>query len=102
MVDEGLRITAVIDWEWSRVVPIQFFTPPLWLTCRDTVSLSSPSTYKLYLMKGLSDFPRVIEARELDMFQDALLFREWNTRKEDGGPLVANALEKWTDIDWFA
>lgn len=53
-------------------------------------------------MKGLSDFLRVVEARELDMFQDDLLFREWNTRKEDGGPLVANALENWTDIDWFA
>ncbi|KAL6410165.1 phosphotransferase enzyme family protein [Ilyonectria robusta] len=102
MVDDGLRITAVIDWEWSRVVPIQFFTPPLWLTCRDTVSLSAPSTYKLYLMKGLSDFLRIVEARELGMFQNDLLFREWNTRKEDGGPLVANALENWTDIDWFA
>lgn len=53
IVDDGMKVTAVIDWEWSRVVPVQFFAPPLWLTCRDTVSLSAPSSCKLYMMTGL-------------------------------------------------
>ncbi|TWU73698.1 hypothetical protein ED733_004881 [Metarhizium rileyi] len=102
LVDDDMKIMAVIDWEWSRVVPVQFFTPPLWLTCRSTVSLSAPSSYKLYLITALSDFLGVVNTQELAGYGNDLLSREWATRKEDGGPLVANALENWTDIDWFA
>ncbi|OAA38101.1 phosphotransferase enzyme family protein [Metarhizium rileyi] len=102
LVDDDMNIMAVIDWEWSRVVPVQFFTPPLWLTCRSTVSLSAPSSYRLYLMTALSDFLGVVKAQELAACGNDLLSGEWAARKEDGGPLVANALENWTDIDWFA
>lgn len=30
IVDENMAILAVLDWDWSRVVPLQLFTPPLW------------------------------------------------------------------------
>jgi hypothetical protein len=29
MVDDQLRILAIIDWEWAATVPAAFFTPPL-------------------------------------------------------------------------
>lgn len=29
--DENYRLLAVLDWEWSYVVPVQHFVPPLWL-----------------------------------------------------------------------
>ncbi|KAK1767338.1 hypothetical protein QBC33DRAFT_65940 [Phialemonium atrogriseum] len=29
--DENYRLRAVLDWEWSYVVPVQHFVPPLWL-----------------------------------------------------------------------
>jgi aminoglycoside phosphotransferase (APT) family kinase protein len=29
LVDDNMDIIAVLDWEWSRVVPRQFFIPPL-------------------------------------------------------------------------
>lgn len=31
IVDEGLQIRAIIDWEWACTVPRQFFLPPTWL-----------------------------------------------------------------------
>jgi hypothetical protein len=30
--DNEFHITAVIDWEWAVMVPVTFFTPPLWIT----------------------------------------------------------------------
>lgn len=29
--DQDLNLAGVIDWEWSHVVPLQLFTPPVWL-----------------------------------------------------------------------
>lgn len=31
MVDDQLRIQAIIDWEWAITVPSAFFTPPFWI-----------------------------------------------------------------------
>ena len=31
IVDDDLRIQAVIDWKWAGPVPRDFFTPPSWL-----------------------------------------------------------------------
>ncbi|KYK61367.1 phosphotransferase enzyme family protein [Drechmeria coniospora] len=75
MVNETLDVVAVLDWEWSRV---------------------------LYLLTALSDFLRVVKDQELRTFGNDTLCSEWTIRKDDAGPLVANALENWTDIDWFA
>lgn len=32
LLDDELRIKAIIDWEWAVTVPIPFFTPPLWIS----------------------------------------------------------------------
>lgn len=32
LLDNELRIKAIIDWEWAATVPISFFTPPLWIS----------------------------------------------------------------------
>ncbi|KAM3452330.1 hypothetical protein MY3296_004621 [Beauveria thailandica] len=31
LVDEELRITGIIDWEFAHTIPSQLFTPPLWV-----------------------------------------------------------------------
>jgi hypothetical protein len=31
MVDDQLRIQAIIDWEWAVTVPATFFAPPFWI-----------------------------------------------------------------------
>ncbi|KAI9827433.1 MAG: hypothetical protein M1832_004782 [Thelocarpon impressellum] len=35
IIDEDFNIRAIIDWEWSRTVPLQFFIPPTWITGYD-------------------------------------------------------------------
>lgn len=32
LVDEDFNVTAVIDWQWSFVMPLQCLVPPVWLT----------------------------------------------------------------------
>lgn len=84
------------------MVPVQLFAPPLWLTFRDTVFLSGQNTYKLYEKTVLSNFLQVVQEREGNQFANDMLSREWDIGKKDGGPLIANALENHTDIDWFS
>lgn len=31
IVDENMQIQGIIDWEWARTVPRQFFLPPTWI-----------------------------------------------------------------------
>ncbi|GAB0142006.1 hypothetical protein EsHS_00002572 [Epichloe bromicola] len=102
IVDDNLEITAVIDWEWSRVIPVQLFSPPLWLTCRNNLYITMPNSYRRYLRTALVPFLDAVKTQELSLFGETRLFGEWASRKDNGEPLVANALENWTDIDWFA
>ncbi|TWU77195.1 hypothetical protein ED733_008610 [Metarhizium rileyi] len=101
LFDEDMRIMGVLDWEWSRVVPVQYFAPPLWLSERDTVQLAGPHSWELFLREPLADFLPVVKTREEELFGDHLLHDEWTGRTQNAEPLVANALENWTDVDWF-
>lgn len=102
IVDDKLEIRAVIDWEWSRVIPVQLFSPPLWLTCRNNLYITMHNSYRHYLREALLPFLDVVKTQELSTFGETRLFGEWASRMDNGEPLVANALENWTDIDWFA
>ncbi|TQV93481.1 phosphotransferase enzyme family protein [Cordyceps javanica] len=31
LVDQELRITGIVDWEFAHTIPLQLFTPPLWV-----------------------------------------------------------------------
>ncbi|KND87179.1 hypothetical protein TOPH_08146 [Tolypocladium ophioglossoides CBS 100239] len=102
MVDKDMAVIAILDWEWSRVVPVQFFNPPWWLSCLRTTRLASKVVYDSYLATFFKDFVDVTRARERVMFGNELLADDWEAFKGDGGFLFANALENWTDIDWVA
>ncbi|KAM0421404.1 hypothetical protein ACHAPT_010758 [Fusarium lateritium] len=101
LVDQRMEIVSVLDWEWSRVVPCQYFLPPLWLTNLDTTVLAWKFAYDRYLEK-FEEFLAIVESRERERYGDELLSTEWSKAKRDGGFLVANALENCTDMDWFA
>jgi hypothetical protein len=32
LFNDDYNLVAVLDWEWSRVVPAQLMVPPIWLT----------------------------------------------------------------------
>ncbi|KAH6982357.1 kinase-like domain-containing protein [Ilyonectria sp. MPI-CAGE-AT-0026] len=101
MVDERMEITSVLDWEWSRVVPVQYFQPPLWFTGHSTEFLALGYPYLRYLER-LDEFLRIMRELEVQKYGDDLLSQEWEHQKSSGGFLVANALENWTDIDRFS
>jgi hypothetical protein len=101
IVNDDMKIISVLDWEWSRVVPRQFFVPPLWLRYCDTTKLAYDFVYQDYL-KRFHRLLDLIRTQELERFGQALLADEWTVAEKDSGFLVANALENWTDIDWFA
>ncbi|KAK7413645.1 hypothetical protein QQX98_007470 [Neonectria punicea] len=97
--DQG-SIVSVLDWEWSRVVPRQFFKPPLWLQYADLTLLSRPLFYDRFL-ETLQDFLSVVRQRELQVYGSTMLAEEWNKAQEKQGFLIANALESWTHVDWL-
>ncbi|KPM42264.1 hypothetical protein AK830_g4257 [Neonectria ditissima] len=100
LVDDQGSIVSVLDWEWSRVVPRQFFKPPLWLQYADLTLLSRSLFYDRFL-KTLQDFLGVVRQRELEKYGNTMLADEWNGARERQGFLVANALESWTHVDWL-
>jgi hypothetical protein len=101
LVNEDLDIVSVLDWEWSRVVPLQFFSPPLWLSNPDTTKLAYPFLYREFL-KRFDQLQAILRIQERQRYGSEMLFDEWTSAKVDSGFLVANALENWTDVDWFA
>ncbi|CAG9986456.1 unnamed protein product, partial [Clonostachys byssicola] len=100
LIDDQGSIVSVLDWEWSRVVPRQFFKPPLWLQYPDLTLLSRPIFYDHFL-ELFEDFLVVLRQRELDAYGNTILADEWESAQERQGFLVANALESWMHVDWF-
>ncbi|TAQ83528.1 hypothetical protein B7494_g8149 [Chlorociboria aeruginascens] len=82
-VNENMNIVSVRDWEESGVVPSWDFV------------------YKNYL-KSFKELHANIRIREHEKYGNELLSTKWAKAKVDSGFLLANALENWTDIDWFA
>ncbi|KAI0102172.1 phosphotransferase enzyme family protein [Nemania sp. FL0031] len=101
LVDDDARIACVLDWEWSRVVPIQFFTPPLWFSTPNPCVVSYRIGYERFLEK-FDKFSVVVRTVEKEMYGNEQLSDEWEKAKPDGGFLVAHALENWTVMDYFA
>ncbi|OAA43444.1 phosphotransferase enzyme family protein [Beauveria brongniartii RCEF 3172] len=103
LVDEStMAMTAVLDWGWSRVVPLQYFTPPLWLKHADIANLAWKHAYDGYISQDLNAFLSVVRAEERRLHKSSMLADQWDRTKHDGGFLIAHALEHWRDIDAVA
>lgn len=101
IVNDNMEIVSLLDWEWSRVVPVQFFKPPLWLKYPSTAAQANNFVHLDYL-KTFDQFLEIVRTLEREKYGNELLSNEWEKAKENSGFLVANALENWTDIDWLA
>ncbi|KAK3302830.1 kinase-like domain-containing protein [Chaetomium strumarium] len=74
LVDAGLNIVAVIDWEWAYFAPAQFvYDPPYWLL------LERPEFWYGTVLEWRDKFSRV-----LDVFCRALRSLEEEQKKGDG------------------
>ncbi len=101
VVNDDLDILAVLDWEWSCVVPSQLFLPPTWITNETLADLTWAEFYRDYV-KELTAFLSVVRDQELDMFGKEVLSREWEAAHHDAGILVGAALGSWTHISSVA
>ena len=102
LVDQDMSIVGLLDWEWSRIVPRQFFIPPLWLDKLDTTYLAFKYFYETYLEEKFHPLLDIVRSRELERFGETLLADEWTEAKNKSGFLTASALENHTEADWFA
>ncbi|KAI5464572.1 phosphotransferase enzyme family protein [Mariannaea sp. PMI_226] len=101
ILNEKREIVSVIDWEWSRIVPRQYFLPPLWLKPVDFTQLCLPPVYEDW-METFTDFLAEMKKLETARGGDIRLYREWREASKNGGFLVASALENWEDVEWVA
>lgn len=101
LVNENLDILAVLDWEWSCVVPLQFFSPPTWIRNRPIATLSWGIFYNDYIAE-LDGFRAIVRERELETYGGELLSRDRASVRRDGGILICSALDNWTDVDYVA
>ncbi|KAM5347123.1 hypothetical protein ACJ41O_010128 [Fusarium nematophilum] len=92
MVDGEMRIVAVLGWEWSRIVPLQLFNPPLWLVSKSPELLASRQFYERHV-EELEKFRAVLCQRERALFGNTILSCEWANVERGGGVLAAAALE---------
>ncbi|KAH0537609.1 hypothetical protein FGG08_005601 [Glutinoglossum americanum] len=90
IVNESLEIVAVLDWEWSRVVPIQLFLPPSWLTGYDISGLEGK---EVCLKKMLSRFKSAVRQTELKQSSEA--------DRAPRAPLLSELWEHMTVKDYF-
>ena len=87
-----MEIISVLLWEWwSRVVPCQFFNPPLWLNSTLIVDSSCGYQYRDFL-DLFDQFLAIMRVREQSRFGKELLLNEWHEGKQKSGFMVANAL----------
>jgi len=101
LFDENMNIVSVLDWEFSRIGPCQLFKAPLWLSSTTIEDLSYGYKYKGFLAH-FDKFLAVLRVLELEKYGNEVLTKEWETGKQKSGFMVANALENWTAMDWFA
>lgn len=102
LVSEEGEVVTVLDWEWARVVPRQYFTPPLWLKGANATEYYKAASYDTYVNDDISDFFNILRSREQAKYGTTALASEWIAAKNNGGFLVPGALECWTHMDYFA
>lgn len=99
---ETMAVTGIIDWGWSRVVPIQYFSPPLWLKYPNVTDVAWKHAYDGYISQELKEFLAVVKTEERKKYKSDMLTEQWQRTQHDGGFLIAHALENWRDIDAVA
>lgn len=73
IVSEDLHILGIIDWEFSGTVPLQYFTPPLWITGE-----GRSGAFLSFQDAILQDFEAVLQAKSATSESCAQLVREWD------------------------
>ena len=97
---ESLDLVAVLDWEWSGVVPLQMFAPPTWLTWRELGGLCNNRRYDAYVgqLEVFVDHVARRESATAPADASSSLSAKWRLAGRHGSVLIAAALNNPTDI----
>jgi hypothetical protein len=96
LVDQDMNITAVLDWEWSRTVPVQMFVPPTWLTGSDIHGVLG--IWSILYMEDLAMFRDVVKAKEEEIHRQGRggekipLSKLWDGIHKSDNFFIAHAL----------
>ncbi|KAL2128999.1 hypothetical protein VTI74DRAFT_8368 [Chaetomium olivicolor] len=82
ILDNDMNMVSVLDWEWSA-------------------SLCYNYRYREHLER-LDCFLPILRSQDGERFGNGLSTGEWDKQKQHSGFALANALEHWTGMDWFA
>lgn len=93
--DKDLNLLGVIDWEWSQVVPLQLFTPPVWL---ENTTVEFLSMIQEDFNKEVSYLVQAIQDVEASRGTPPVLSREWGNMSKWCHPLVVSTLFRPNDM----
>lgn len=93
--DKDLKLVGVIDWEWSHVVPVQLFTPPVWL---DNTTVESVCFFQGLIKDELSYLHEAIRDAEAARGGPHTLSTEWHKMQTWSHSLVVSALFRPNDM----
>ncbi|KAK9438409.1 phosphotransferase enzyme family protein [Metarhizium brunneum] len=83
IVNADFGIAAIIDWEFSGTVPLEYFTPPLWITGHGR------SEYIYLATDTISNgFYEVLRTKAMTSNKCAQLMQEWNLQPQLAFPIV--------------
>jgi hypothetical protein len=97
---EDPTIMAIIDWEWSRIVPAQLLVPPTWLTGHELDGICQYFQRQKYIHE-LIKLREVVKLREgnSSASKDPSLSKLWSGIEDHGSFLIAGSLLCSTYID---
>ncbi|ROT39961.1 kinase-like protein [Sodiomyces alkalinus F11] len=93
IIDDSMRIVAVLDWEWAQVVPLQLFTPPRWLLVQSLKVITAREYYQWHV-EGLEGFYDLLQRKEMQLYGNTLLFDNWAQAHHNGAFAAAAALSE--------
>ncbi|KAL1847096.1 hypothetical protein Daus18300_014066 [Diaporthe australafricana] len=93
--DEDLKLVGVIDWEWSHVVPVQLFTPPVWL---DNATVESVCLFQGLFKDELGYLHQEISNAEAARGEPHTLSIEWEMMQTWSHSLVVSSLFRPNDM----
>lgn len=74
LFDKEYNLVAVVDWEWSRVVPAQLMVPPIWLMASQ---LGWVLLTQEFYNKQVRNLRTAVQQREEGLGLQPLLSAEW-------------------------
>lgn len=86
--DQDLNLVGLIDWVWSHVVPLQLFTPPVWL---ENVTVPFLALFQGDYAREVGYLLEAIRSVETTHCGTYTLSREWDEVQKWYQPLVVSA-----------